>query len=213
MGYLDQHPLALFPVLPVRQRAQQSLEVSEFRLLIEAMPNPTLAAYVAILGETAMRKQEALFLKWSHIDFKSKIVNVEHTKNNRVRQIPLSDYSISWLRRLIHLVQCPYVFVNPVTGGRWANPEKGFERGRKRAGLNWVGFHDLRRFRATQWNRLGVDLKTIQELLGHAYIRTTMRYVGFVDAALDDVRRAQTLEARELDQSPSGRQMGDTSCL
>ena len=82
---------------------------------------------------------------------------------------------------------------------------KGFERGRKRAGLNWVGFHDLRRFRATQWNRLGVDLKTIQELLGHADIRTTMRYVGFVDAALDDVRRAQALEARELDRSPGGR--------
>ena len=76
-----------------------------------------------------------------------------------------------------------------------------------------MGFHDLRRFRATQWNRLGVDLKTIQELLGHADIRTTMRYVGFVDAALDDVRRAQALEARELDRSPGGRQMGDTGFL
>ena len=67
------------------QKAKQSLEVSEFRHLVEAMLSPTLAAYVAILGETAMRKQEALFLKWSHIDCKSKIVSVEHTKNNRVR--------------------------------------------------------------------------------------------------------------------------------
>ena len=49
-GYLDQHPLALFPALSVRQRARQRLEVSEFRHLVEAMPNQTLAAYVAILG-------------------------------------------------------------------------------------------------------------------------------------------------------------------
>ncbi len=105
---------------------------------------------------------------------------------------------------------CPRVFVNPKTGKRWANPEKAFEKGGKKAGLEWVGFHDLRRFRATRWSRLGVDLKTIQELLGHADIRTTMLYVGFVDSALDDVRRAQEREAQNAECLEGGRQMGDT---
>jgi len=209
-GYLEHHPLTLFPLLPVRQKAHRILEVEEFRHLVDSMPNITIAAYLAVLGETGMRKQEALYLKWTHIDFRTRMVTAEYTKNNRLRSIPLSDYAIGWLNKLVQYVTCPYVFVNPKTGERWVNPEKAFERGREKAELEWVGFHDLRRFRATQWGRLGVDLKTIQELLGHADIQTTMRYVGFVDSAMDDVRRAQEREAQNAECLENGRQMGDT---
>ena len=52
-------------------------------------------------------------------------------------------------------------------------------KGREKAGLEWVSFHDLRHFRATQWVMRGVDLRTVQELLGHSNITTTMRYVHF----------------------------------
>jgi integrase len=103
------------------------------------------------------------------------------------------------LDRLIRYVHCPYLFVNPRTNKRRVNPEKGFERGAKKAKLKWVRFHDLRRFRATHWLRMGVDVRTVKELLGHQDVKTTMRYAFLVpDFAIRSVRDAQANEAREL---------------
>ena len=67
--------------------------------------------------------------------------------------------------------------------------------GKRKANLPWVGFHDLRRYRATQWVRQGVDLRTVQELLGHADIVTTMRYAHFApDHAIQKIRSVQRSE-------------------
>jgi integrase len=78
-------------------------------------------------------------------------------------------------------------------------PRVYLEHARKKAKLEWVGFHDFRHFRATQWVRLGVDLKTVQEYLGHQDIHTTMRYAHFApDHAARSVIEAQRREQIEL---------------
>ncbi len=38
---------------------------------------------------------------------------------------------------------------------------------------------------------MGVDLRTIQQMLGHSDIKTTMRYVRYLDKALAEVRHAK----------------------
>jgi integrase len=43
----------------------------------------------------------------------------------------------------------------------------------QKAKLDWHGFHSFRRGLGTNLKRLGVDLKTIQEILRHAHIATT----------------------------------------
>ena len=74
-----------------------------------------------------------------------------------------------------------------------------FAEGRKKAGLEWVTIHDLRHFRAPQWVQRGVDLRTVQELLGHSSITTTMRYAHFApNHATRHIVEAQRLEAAEL---------------
>ena len=72
-----------------------------------------------------------------------------------------------------------------------------------------MGFHDLRHFRATQWVMHGVDLRTVQELLGHSTITTTMRYAHFApNHANRSILEAEKLEVRELGEAraKSGRQ-------
>ena len=91
-----------------------------------------------------------------------------------VHEQPLSDYAMEQLRSLVRVVGCPYVFARLDTCHRWINPQGPFEAGRKKAKLEWIGFHDLRHFRATQWVMRGIDLRTVQELLGHSDITTTM---------------------------------------
>ncbi len=66
------------------------------------------------------------------------------------------------------------------------------------AGLDWVGFHDLRRFRASQWVRQVVDVRTVKELLGHRDIQTTMRYAMFVTHhGMQSIRSAEQAELEE----------------
>ena len=77
---------------------------------------------------------------------------------------------------------------------RWVNPEKVFKTAVSKAGFGWVGFHDFRRFRATQWVRQGIDVRTVKELLGHSSIQTTMPYAQYVPSVLEEVRRIQDTE-------------------
>lgn len=190
LGVIETHPLFRFRLLPEREKPRRLLTVEEFRKLVEAMPNSVLSAYVALLGETGLRKTEALYLKWSEVDLREGLVMPERTKSNRVRLVPLSDYAVSWISQLTRYVHTPYVFVNPRTAERLKSPDKTFRRAAKRVGLAGLGFHDLRVFRGTQWNRMGVDMKTIQQMLGHSDIKTTMRYVRYLDKALAEVREA-----------------------
>ncbi len=106
----------------------------------------------------------------------------------------------------VRFVSCPYIFVNPRTGRRWVNPETAFKRGAEAADLSWMGFHDLRRFRACQWVRLGLDLETVMKRLGHADLRTTERYVRGLEPHLERVRQLQAQEDghQELDWVKNG---------
>ena len=109
---------------------------------------------------------------------------------------------MKWLGKLVRIVSCPYVFVSLTTGTRLKDPRSVFDKGKHDVRLDWVTFNSLRHFRATQWVKSGVDLRTVKELLGHSSIQTTMRYAHFAPDAFERVRRVQKRESR-------GRQMGD----
>ncbi len=69
----------------------------------------------------------------------------------------------------------PWVFCKK-NGERYGNIRKAFEGARKRAGIVDFRFHDLRHTFASHLVMAGVDLRTIQELLGHKSFEMTLRY-------------------------------------
>jgi len=101
----------------------------------------------------------------------------EKVEQRRQRMIPvdpntlrLIDEYLKWRRRFPY--RGPLVF--PFTRQRgWQLVEK---LGR-RAGIQGLHPHSLRRFLATTWVTKGLDVKKLQLLLGHASIATTMEYV------------------------------------
>jgi integrase len=213
VGAVEHHPLVRFPGIRVQEKALRLPTVEEYHRLVDAMPDPVISAFVAVLGETGFRKNEALNLRRDQVDWKAARILTEKTKGKKVRSIPLSNFAMEKLRSLVPFVRNPHLFVHQgqvrLDGRRWLNPDKIFRRGRKAAGLEWITFHTLRHMRATTWMTHGVDLRTVKELLGHSDIRTTMRYVKYVDSHADlAVRSAQAEEEIELQNDKRGDKSG-----
>lgn len=110
---------------------------------------------------------------------------------------------------LVRYLSTPYVFVITRTGTRWVNPERPLRRAAERVGLK-VGFHDLRRFGCSQWLMQGMDVRTVQKLMGHSAISTTMRYAGYVSShALASIREARPNEDSQMLPAANRQQAGN----
>jgi integrase len=201
-GIVDRNPLLGIRSLKEPPRAPRTMTVEERAKLVECVGrwDEVIAVLVVILSECALRLGEGLNLRWSDLDLKNRMLTLERTKAGRTRRVPLSTMAVEALMTLPRSLKADWVFLrDPVLGLRWKDPRGPFHKGREEAGLTRIGFHDLRHFRATQWVRHGVDIRTVQELLGHSSIVTTQRYAHFVQAhAFEEVRRVEREEKTEL---------------
>ncbi|MGR3318556.1 MAG: site-specific integrase [Candidatus Anammoxibacter sp.] len=67
-------------------------------------------------------------------------------------------------------------FFNPKTDKPYQSVKRSFTTACRRAKLQNFRFHDLRHCFASFLVMRGVDIKTVQELLGHKSLTCTMRY-------------------------------------
>ena len=176
-GIIQIHPMTRYGRIPEDQKALRIMDLEEERRLVNAVlaKNHVIGCYVGVLGETALRMTEGLLLKWKFVNLRDSSLTVEASKNYKTRHVPLSDYAIELLQSLPRVIGCEYVFAHALTKERWRDPRGPFYAGRKVVGMESVGFHDFRHFRASQWVMRGIDLRTVQELLGHRDITTTIR--------------------------------------
>lgn len=123
---------------------------------------------------TGMRKSEILNLKWNQIDFGNRIITVENTKNGEIRKIPMNDLLTETLLKCKNESKSEYVFSE--NGKPYGDIKTGWWTALKKAGIEGLRFHDLRHTFGSRLGMAGVDLRTIQLLMGHKDIKMTMRY-------------------------------------
>jgi len=70
----------------------------------------------------------------------------------------------------------PYLFPNPKTGLALKSVRTAFKAACRRAGIKGLRFHDLRHTFASGLVRMGLDLITVKEILGHSSVTITERY-------------------------------------
>lgn len=124
---------------------------------------------------TGMRKGEILSLKWSQI--KNGQIYLTDTKGKKPRQVPVNTDLEGLFKRIRKRegLRSKYVFTyqgKPIAD----NVKNGFRSALKKADIMEFRFHDLRHTFASHFVMRGGDLKTLQEILGHSDIKTTMRY-------------------------------------
>ncbi len=142
-------------------------------------------ALLEFLYACGARISEAAGLKMGSVDFEGRLVKV-FGKGGKERVIPLHDLCIDALRTYIATArgellgekQSEFVFVstrgNPMSADAM---RKVFKAAVRRAGLDeGLSPHDMRHTFATDVLAGGADLRTVQEMLGHASLSTTQIY-------------------------------------
>jgi integrase len=162
---------------------------------------------------TGMRQGELKGLQWSSIDWQNRIVAVRHsrcdyrkilgsTKSNRERYIPLDIDVYQMLHE--RKKDTGYVFLDAdkaVFDNKRLN--RRLAKLCKKAGLRKITWHVLRHTFASQLAMRGVPMPTVQALLGHAHITTTMRYTHVAPSSLRtaiDMLNPKTMLHAELGQ-------------
>lgn len=135
---------------------------------------------------TGARKNEILTAKWEHVDWHTKELKIPENKSGRVHYIPLIKPAIELLRILPQLASNPFIIPGAKEGAHLINIHKPWQRIRKRAGIEDVRLHDLRRTVGSWLAQSGNDLHLIGKLLNHKSQSTTAVYSHFGQNHLRD---------------------------
>ncbi|MGH7813300.1 MAG: tyrosine-type recombinase/integrase [Candidatus Binataceae bacterium] len=172
-----------------QRRLPRIMREDEVRQLIEADSEPPSAAMLRdraifeTLYSSGLRVSELVGLNWRDIDEEVGLVTIRRGKGNKDRVAPIGepalDALLAW-RRAMPIAWSPDgpVIVN-LRGGRLTTRavEQILARRILAAGLaSSITPHGLRHCFATHMLNHGADLRSIQEMLGHASLATTQRY-------------------------------------
>ena len=157
------------------KREEYILNKDEIDRLIEVAANH-LKPIIILALNTGLRRSEILSLKWADIDFEKNEIFVKKTKSGKSLRIPMNPFLKDLLCGLEH--GNDYIFYNPKTKSWIRNIKTAWRTARKEAKLpKSFRFHDLRHCAGTYMIQGGVDIITVKEILGHASVRTTERYL------------------------------------
>ncbi len=177
------NPARGLPLPKVAQRFPTCLTAEQARALLDAAHTPWHRALIALLLFAGLRRSEVAAITIDDLDMGSAHLLVRG-KGAKQRVVPLTPLAVQAIREYLPCrpqTESQHLFVSRV-GGR---PLHARVAGRmlqhvlRRAGLGeeHITPHRVRHTFATHLIRNGVDVRTVQELLGHADLQTTARYL------------------------------------
>ena len=170
--------------IPSRKTPRRLPEILSPRELIRLFDSVKNLKHKMILMTTygcGLRIGEVTNLKIVDIDSSRMMVRVCHGKGNKDRYTILSTRLLTELRSYWRTYRPKeWLFPNEATKEKLntATPRRVFMAAKERAGIKKkVTFHSLRHNFGTNLLEAGVDIKTIQILMGHSSIATTAKYL------------------------------------
>jgi len=162
----------IFLEIPTLQRKLKPwMEMDDILKLVGVARDPFEKALIMVLFDTAIRISELRGLKKKDIDWEKGFIFI-HRKGGRETWSPIGATALEALKK----------YDKWRTGNNFLFPfsydylrKEIIEIG-KRAGMNYLRFHDFRHSRASTLRESDIPIEDIQALLGHANISTTLIY-------------------------------------
>ena len=193
------NPVSRIKFKKINNQRVRFLKTIETEILLEALKEKSDQVHdMALLSiHTGMRAKEIFRLAWSHIDFDNEIIHVVDTKNTESRYAYMSDTIKEMLQRNYQNKNTNLIFPNS-NGNRTKYMSKTYSRVVEKLGFNAgvtddrnkVVFHTLRHTFASWQVQDGMDLYTLQKLMGHKSFQMVQRYAHL---APDNLKKATTI--------------------
>lgn len=181
-------PLAANPRIPETRSLPVVLSQREIAELLRALPDLREKALIGLGYDTGMRKGELLALCLCDLDFDRGVIHIRDGKGRKDRYVPFSAN----MRKVMtaYLRACrpvEYVFEKEKRkpmGEAW--PNDVLARAVERTGIiKHVNCHVLRHSYATHMLEFGMDIRHIQQWLGHKRLQTTAGYLNIAETHYD----------------------------
>jgi site-specific recombinase XerD len=181
------------PVVKQSQRLPEILSRDEVSRLLESPPNPKHQLLLATIYSAGLRVSEAVRLGVSDVDRSRMTLRVEQGKGRKDRVVPLSRRLLEQMEAYwqMHPPRPPWLFPNrqDTRAIDVTVAQKVFMMAKLRTGIRKRGgIHSLRHAFATHLIESGSDVPTVQRLLGHRSVSTTMRYFHLSQSRLATIR-------------------------
>jgi len=168
------------------------LSREEVGRLLGATVNPKHRALLMVAYSAGLRVGEVVSLKASDIDLNRRKIRVRAGKGKKDRYTLLSTVALAALQEYMRAHRPRgWLFPgqNPARHLSVRSAQHIFEHAKGKAGIEKeASFHSLRHAFATHLLEDGVDIRYIQELLGHERIETTQRYTHVAQRGLERIR-------------------------
>ena len=178
--------------LPMKARLPVVLTREECRQLLAGIETPVYRLCGLTMYTLGLRLEEGIALKPEHIVASQMVVRIVG-KRNRERAIPLPPALLCSLRAFWRTHQNrDWIFPGTQRSGHISRNAlfAAFKSARQRAGLpEQVSTHALRHSFATHLLESGVDLRTVQILLGHVSITSTQIYTHLTQVMRVDLQQ------------------------
>ena len=163
---------------PSRTRRLTADEEKRLMAALARSRNPIILPLTQFALETGMRLSEMLGLRWEHVKFEGRMVELALTKNGRGRHVPLSVRALQiLLERKAAKAIGPFCSTPTAVKQAW-------RRSVRRAGLEDLHFHDLRHEAISRFFERGLSLPEVALISGHTDPRMLMRYTHLQTAKL-----------------------------
>lgn len=130
---------------------------------------------VILLLDTGARYSEIADLEWSSINLSDHTISLWRPKVQNESVLYMTDRAYRILTSRSRGKQSRYLFTNS-KGGKRGYSTVSIRKAFRRAGLNDCTIHTLRHTHASRLIQNGINIYEVKEILGHADIKTTMRY-------------------------------------
>ena len=176
-GYLSTIPTVNLKTKPTSPRVPIWIDKEKLSTLLHHAPIH-LQLILNIAYYTGMRRGEILGLTWDNVELSKRRIIVKSGKTKSIRIVPIHSVLIEILKKTQKLKGFVCCYKDKKITSNFYSSLSTLQ---KTTGIKF-NFHDLRHSFALNALYAGIPLSVVRDILGHTNIKTTSRYLPYIES-------------------------------